>query len=161
MGLLDDAIREHLELKRRRGADPGMVAREERDALAPVFPDESDDQGGDLEADEAAVAGVEHVVGDVDFEEHAVQEHAAGDPAPADLSTVGQETAELDMQAVMDEHAHAADGEGADPIDERPAAGGQAGGGPDEPSFEWEVSSDATAEQAPGGISGQERLSFE
>src|SRR5947207_7743138 len=33
MGLLDDAIREHLELKRRRGADPGEVAREEREAL--------------------------------------------------------------------------------------------------------------------------------
>jgi hypothetical protein len=36
MGLLDDAIREHLELKRRRGADPGEVAREEREALDPV-----------------------------------------------------------------------------------------------------------------------------
>lgn len=36
MGLLDDAIREHLELKRLRGADPGAVAREENDALGPV-----------------------------------------------------------------------------------------------------------------------------
>ena len=37
MGLLDDAIREHLELKRLRGADPGEVARaEEQDALGPV-----------------------------------------------------------------------------------------------------------------------------
>ena len=35
MGLLDDAIREHLELKRRRGADPDSVAREEREALGP------------------------------------------------------------------------------------------------------------------------------
>jgi hypothetical protein len=33
MGLLDDAIREHLELKRRHGADPDEVAREEREAL--------------------------------------------------------------------------------------------------------------------------------
>jgi hypothetical protein len=33
MGLLDDAIREHLELKRRRGADPGEVERQEREAL--------------------------------------------------------------------------------------------------------------------------------
>jgi hypothetical protein len=33
MGLLDDAIREHLELKRRRGADPGEVAREQREVL--------------------------------------------------------------------------------------------------------------------------------
>ena len=36
MGDLEDAIREHLELKRRRGADPAEVAREEQDALAPV-----------------------------------------------------------------------------------------------------------------------------
>jgi hypothetical protein len=36
MGDLDDAIREHLELKRRRGADPAEVARQEHDALAPV-----------------------------------------------------------------------------------------------------------------------------
>jgi hypothetical protein len=36
MGLLDDAIREHLELKRRRGADAGEISREETDALGPV-----------------------------------------------------------------------------------------------------------------------------
>jgi hypothetical protein len=36
MGLLDDAIREHLDLKRRRGADPGEIAREENEALGPV-----------------------------------------------------------------------------------------------------------------------------
>ena len=37
MGLLDDAIREHLELKRRHGADPDEVTRQEREALgAPV-----------------------------------------------------------------------------------------------------------------------------
>jgi hypothetical protein len=36
MGLLDDAIREHLELKRRHGADPGEVARQESEALGPV-----------------------------------------------------------------------------------------------------------------------------
>ena len=36
MGLLDDAIREHLDLKRRRGADPAEVARLEHEALGPV-----------------------------------------------------------------------------------------------------------------------------
>ena len=35
MGLLDDAIREHLELKRRRGADSSEVARQEREAFGP------------------------------------------------------------------------------------------------------------------------------
>ena len=36
MGLLDEAIREHLDLKRRRGADPAEVERPEREALGPV-----------------------------------------------------------------------------------------------------------------------------
>jgi hypothetical protein len=36
MGLLDDAIREHLDLKRRRGADPSEIDRAEREALGPV-----------------------------------------------------------------------------------------------------------------------------
>jgi hypothetical protein len=36
MGLLDDAIKEHLDLKRRRGADPAEVERAEREALGPV-----------------------------------------------------------------------------------------------------------------------------
>ena len=35
MGLLDDAIREHLELKRRRGADAEEVSRLEQEALGP------------------------------------------------------------------------------------------------------------------------------
>ena len=35
MGLLDDAIREHLELKRRRGADAEEVTRQENEALGP------------------------------------------------------------------------------------------------------------------------------
>jgi hypothetical protein len=33
MGLLDDAIREHLELKKAHGADPNEVERQEREAL--------------------------------------------------------------------------------------------------------------------------------
>ncbi len=36
MGLLDEAIREHLDLQRRRGADPAEVERAEREALGPV-----------------------------------------------------------------------------------------------------------------------------
>ncbi len=36
MGLLDDAIREHLDLKRRHGADPVEIDRAEREALGPV-----------------------------------------------------------------------------------------------------------------------------
>jgi len=57
MGLLDDAIREHLELKRRHGADPDEVTRQEREALgAPVRgefakPDTAD-AGAPAEVDE-------------------------------------------------------------------------------------------------------------
>jgi hypothetical protein len=79
MGLLDDAIREHLELKRRAGAEPGEIARVEREALEP--PDAE--------------------MGDV-FD-------AQSDPPDAhyevEVSSVGQETVELDMQAVLDEDA--------------------------------------------------------
>src|SRR5215208_8101713 len=47
MGLLDDAIREHLELKRRRGADPDEVARQEDEALG-------DPRSGEFARPEAA-----------------------------------------------------------------------------------------------------------
>jgi hypothetical protein len=36
MGLLDDAIKDHIELKRRHGADPGEIARLENEALGPA-----------------------------------------------------------------------------------------------------------------------------
>jgi hypothetical protein len=37
MGLLDEAIREHLALKRLGGADPGQVARKEHEAFGDVL----------------------------------------------------------------------------------------------------------------------------
>src|SRR5690242_21655073 len=49
MGLLDDAIREHLELKRRHGADPQEVARQEDEALGPIAGREPDDDEHDDE----------------------------------------------------------------------------------------------------------------
>jgi hypothetical protein len=62
MGLLDDAIREHLDLKRRRGADPAELERAEREALGPVrrkgdvatadYPDDAD-KAFDAEAEDA------------------------------------------------------------------------------------------------------------
>jgi hypothetical protein len=58
MGLLDDAIREHLELKRRHGADPDEVSRQEREALgAPVRGEFAKPAGEDAaETDEPAEA---------------------------------------------------------------------------------------------------------
>jgi len=77
MGLLDDAIREHLELKLQNGGDPGEIAREEREALEPVV---IDSDGAEEELDE-------------------VTEHTA-DTAAAPPST--QDTAEFDMTAVLE-----------------------------------------------------------
>ncbi len=50
MGLLDDAIREHLDLKRRRGADPAEIERAEREALGPVRRGPEERQLSELDA---------------------------------------------------------------------------------------------------------------
>jgi hypothetical protein len=100
MGLLDDAIREHLELKRLRGADPGLVAREERDAFGPVCGPEPTDTGSDVDAPE-------HLTGDPAYADlHAIHDDHLQTPPPGDsgdFSNVGQETAELDMRTVLGE----------------------------------------------------------
>jgi hypothetical protein len=85
MGLLDDAIRDHLELKRLRGADPGEVAREQKEALTPVLDDE------------AAATADEPVLVLEDFN------LASDQPAGPELAKGGQETAELDMRTVLGE----------------------------------------------------------
>jgi hypothetical protein len=96
--MLDDAIREHLELKRRRGADPGEIAREEQEALEPVF--------GDEPASEAAVdeAALEALPGEVTVPAEEVPAAGEGEtsaPQPGEHEPV-QETAEIDMEAVLD-----------------------------------------------------------
>jgi hypothetical protein len=154
MGLLDDAIREHLELKRRRGADPGEVAREQREALEPVPRDErAEESGGVATAEDVTVEAV--APGDADAASAGADSGAwvgderpgddsagaaRGAPGSNDPSAVVQETAELDMQTVMD-----------GPEDETVA---EAGADPDEESLEWEVPGEA-AVQPPAGV-GQE-----
>jgi hypothetical protein len=54
MGLLDDAIREHLDLKRRRGADPAEIERAEQEALGPVRRGPEETAPDDLAASAAA-----------------------------------------------------------------------------------------------------------
>jgi hypothetical protein len=95
MGLLDEAIRDHLELKRRRGADPSEIAREEQEALEPVFPPEDGaaEGSGAAEGAEAAL---------LDYE----PEPLAQGPAPVEPTapaTVAQDTAEIDMRTVLEE----------------------------------------------------------
>jgi hypothetical protein len=58
MGILDDAIREHLDLQRRRGADPGEVERAEREALGPVRRNREAAQAPDLDEDSAAAGSL-------------------------------------------------------------------------------------------------------
>jgi hypothetical protein len=55
MGLLDDAIREHLELRRRHGADPSEVARQEQEALGPPRRGAAQPDDGEL-SDSGAVS---------------------------------------------------------------------------------------------------------
>jgi len=57
MGILDDAIREHLDLQRRRGADPAEVERAEREALGPVRRNREATEAPEVEADLEAAGG--------------------------------------------------------------------------------------------------------
>jgi hypothetical protein len=151
MGLLDDAIREHLELKRRRGADPGEVAREQREAL-----DALDDQapaGSVGSAEEAPGAAVVSgaplvdrpadtqsdplVVGADPASARSADPVRAGQPAEPTGGTATGETAELDMSSVLGEGAeHARD-------DDATSAPADA----DEP-LEWEMPADTAAREA-------------
>lgn len=58
MGLLDDAIREHLDLKRRAGGDPGAVSRQERE----VFGSDTDEDAAEREAADPQAGGDEETV---------------------------------------------------------------------------------------------------
>src|SRR3954470_14506748 len=76
MGLLDDAIREHLELKRKHGANPEDVARQEREALGPSRRNEFAQPDAEAEPEAPPQAEVEAAV----REEEPVDELPAGEP---------------------------------------------------------------------------------
>ncbi len=102
MGLLDDAIREHLELKRLRGADPSDVARLEREALGPV---RRGAVGPDAVAEEETLAPPPEP-----FDAERAGTHPLVDDGQtlipgSEPSTVGQDTAEIDMQSVIEDEA--------------------------------------------------------
>ena len=90
MGLLDDAIREHLELKRRHGANPEEVSRQEREALgAPVRGEFAQPRAGEepsapAEGDEDRVAAVpaSEVEGELEPAEPAEPAEAPDEVAP-------------------------------------------------------------------------------
>jgi hypothetical protein len=106
MGLLDDAIRQHLELKRVRGADPGEVIRQEREALgasghqeaaAVDDPELEDAAVDDPSGDHLAVEDAEPRPQVTTFE----GDPALGSPTASPSSFREQETAEVDMQAML------------------------------------------------------------
>lgn len=97
MGLLDDAIREHLDLKRRRGADPTEVERAEREALGPVRRAPESGPGADTAPERAPFAY------DQEEEEEGWSEEPFED-APAPRSR-GRRTAEPEPEADLDEDA--------------------------------------------------------
>lgn len=76
MGLLDDAIREHLDLKRRRGGDPTEIERAEREALGPVR------RGPEVAGEEAlpSEAVPEPRAEFLDAEEHVAPEELGAEP---------------------------------------------------------------------------------
>jgi hypothetical protein len=76
MGLLDDAIREHLDLKRRRGADPADIERAEREALGPVRRGPEVAGEGVAQSESLSEPEAEHFVS----EEHLAPEHLAPEP---------------------------------------------------------------------------------
>ncbi|MGA8365404.1 MAG: hypothetical protein WB709_12930 [Solirubrobacteraceae bacterium] len=133
MGLLDDAIREHLELKRLRGADPGLVSREESEVFGPA----RDQQPSDEDSETA----IPEDLSDEDVS-------PAHDPGqPEGFSNVGQETAELDMRTMLED-------EGGAPSSPGPA-GPSSSGASQEPgvtqdSLEWEMPGEGSDDQADG-----------
>jgi hypothetical protein len=126
MGLLDDAIREHLELKRLRGADPGNVARLEHEAFGPIHRGLDTDEHLDSGESALGAAAVEGQTLLGTQEGHGLE-----------LSSVGQETAELDMQSLL---SHDAQGSAQPPgqLDALPN-GPSTQSASNEDSLEWEI----------------------
>jgi hypothetical protein len=139
MGLLEDAIREHLELKRLRGADPAEVAREQHEALDPP-----PGQEPTASTDDHPDAGVPHTDADgsaLDGDAPTTADHpeyVPETPAASDLSQTAQETAELDMEQVL-ANEPSADSDLAEGR-ETPEA---------EESLEWEVPASASRDPEP------------
>jgi len=162
MGLLDDAIRDHLELKRLRGADPGEVAREQREALEPDLRREP----GAGEEDLATAVEGHRAEGNSETlpvratpaltptsTTDAVRAHQPAyneiSSSVEDSANVAEETAELDMRAVLEEDRAGAGGSGDD--GDAPGSGGVSPALDDlnDDQLQWDVPGDSSAEMQP------------
>ncbi|HET7379442.1 MAG TPA: hypothetical protein VFJ24_05320 [Gaiellales bacterium] len=133
MGMLDDAIREHLELKRLRGADPAEVAREEHAALGPVRRD------GELVREDETLSDTVGVEPDDGAAATSGFEASDPDDEPTTVGT-GQETVEINMDAELSGESAAAQQQAGGraapvghPAHTQPSSG---------ESLEWEMPSD-------------------
>ena len=140
MGLLDEAIREHLELKRRRGADPGEVAREQGEAFPRGRHERFATRGdGYAPSDEVTPEAVAAATSKRD-------ERPAQDAPPSgqlalsgDRGRLDQETAEFDMATVLSDSPEAPDEDF--PPARRIVVGPAPGSSPDElqdDALEWD-----------------------
>ena len=136
MGLLDDAIREHLELKRKHGADPDEVGRQEREALGASPPQaefaasEEDEPAAEepvAEAAEPVDAGDEREPFDVEALEPVEDEPQApqpGEPAGApgydEDPWLDDERDEVPAEEALARPREAADEEGEDVLEDTP-----------------------------------------
>ncbi|HEY5261058.1 MAG TPA: hypothetical protein VIJ33_03020, partial [Solirubrobacteraceae bacterium] len=148
MGLLDDAIREHLELKRLSGVDPGEVAREEKDALGPVPREKAEESEGHEDSPAEASPDLSGSF----FPESELP--PAMDSAVA--SHVGQETVEINMDAELAEEVDfehkREDREPTEGVRVEPAGHPAHTRADPEESLEWETPGDAdTDEDSKGG----------
>ena len=100
MGLLDDAIREHLELKRRHGADAGEVARLEREAFGPLRR-EVGDAPAVAQEERPPEPELEYEDDDLEYEADVLYE----DAAPAGPEPPLEEVGELPIEPPV-EHVH-------------------------------------------------------
>jgi hypothetical protein len=100
MGLLDDAIREHLELRRRHGADPSEVMSKEHEALGPAATRVGGASSPAADDDALFTRGPSMTA-----EDRRPEQREAG--RPSDARYLSQETVELDMRALLDEDASA------------------------------------------------------
>jgi hypothetical protein len=169
MGLLDEAIREHLELKRRRGADPGDVAREQQEVLDTVpaedavasdgeFPAEAPEEDG-AGLDGTGLEGSPAPSGRELADPGATETPGQPEGDESATPTIGQETAELDMQSVLDESPDPSTfASPVEPTFTDAFKGDIAGAEPAEDPGSLE---DEEASDVPRPLPGQERLSFE
>jgi hypothetical protein len=94
MGVLEDAIREHLDLKRRHGASDAELNQQEAEALGPARRDQEPDADAELPAvDIAEHDAAEEEIAAPEVDESAVVEDEAveAEPPEAALPTAGPE----------------------------------------------------------------------